>query len=94
MFGASTATKGLSFAKILTGINKTLTIANQVIPLYQQAKPMIQNAKSAFRILKEFSGNSKVENKAIEAKSSIIPKEAQKKTNLSSSNSNNPVFFV
>ena len=37
MFGADTVTRGLSLAKVLTGINKTLSVANQVIPIYQQA---------------------------------------------------------
>lgn len=92
MFGAETAVKGLSLAKVLTGINRTLSIANQVIPLYQQAKPMIQNARSAFKLLKEFAPSNDAKNIAQQ-----VPEKTervkQKKTNITSS-SNQPVFFV
>lgn len=93
MFGAETVTKGLSFTKVLSGLNKTLTIANQVIPIYRQAKPMIQNAKSAFQLLKTF--NAPQEKKSI-ATSKEVKAIPQKKTSqpIVSSSSNSPSFFL
>lgn len=93
MFGAETVTKGLTFTKVLTGINKTLSIVNQAIPIYQQAKPMIQNARSAFRLLKEFSVPDNSAN-AIERPKQIVNQSPEKKMVSSTSTSNQPVFFV
>lgn len=95
MFGVSTGAKGLSFAKVLTGLSKTLSIANQVIPIYQQAKPMIQNAKSAFKVLKEFTKPEvkKEKQAAINTTTSSIP-AIKKEDSISSISSNRPVFFL
>jgi len=99
MFGASTSGSGLSFVKVLSGLNKTLTIANQVIPIYQQAKPMIQNARNAFQVLKEFSKTPKSTNQHNSNHISMKPQieEKTKKTSYDNSietSSNAPVFFV
>lgn len=96
MFGTETVGRGLSFVKILTGINKTLSIANQVIPIYQQAKPMIQNAKSAFRVLKEFSAPTP-STKQVVSSSKSIPTQLKKTSSSSSpimNETNQPVFFI
>jgi len=95
MFGTETIGRGLSFVKVLTGINKTLSIANQVIPIYQQAKPMIQNAKSAFRVLKEFSSPTTTKKQPVSLNQTVT--NPQKKTESSSSSPNTgsqPVFFI
>lgn len=100
MFGAPTVSRGLSFTKVLSGINKTLSIANQVIPIYQQAKPMLQNAKSAFQVLKEFSRPVSKENTASNQTKMITQAsmvQANKKTNATrnaTSSFNKPVFFL
>lgn len=100
MFGAETAAKGLTFTKVLSGLNKTLSIANQVIPIYQQAKPMIQNAKSAFQLLKEFGNDSKSTSKNTQ-KTSTKPTTNEKRLQTKKASSslpivtqNSPVFFV
>lgn len=93
MFGTEAVTRGLTFTKVLTGINKTLSIVNQAIPIYQQAKPMIQNARSAFRLLREFSiPDNKA--KTNESPKQIATQSTEKKTISSPSTSNQPVFFV
>jgi len=95
MFGVESVGRGLSFAKVLTGLNRTLTIANQVIPLYQQAKPMIHNARNAFRILKEFSAPDKQEVKTNPSKNTeVIKSQPQKKMIETTTSNNQPVFFV
>lgn len=104
MFGTETIGKGLSFVKILSGLNKTLSIANQMIPIYQQAKPMIQNAKSAFRVLKEFTSTSSsstsstaslVTKPSKDKPKQLVSSETKKEMpHLTSPASNLPVFFV
>ncbi|MCI8394003.1 MAG: hypothetical protein HFH86_00795 [Bacilli bacterium] len=100
MFGTEAVGKGLSFVKILSGLNKTLSIANQVIPIYQQAKPMIQNAKSAFRVLKEFSTPSEKNPIKKESKTPSIPVTTSSKVQQisepigSQQSDHAPVFFL
>ena len=42
----SSASKGISFSKILSGAGKALNFANRAIPMYYQIKPMLSNAKT------------------------------------------------
>ena len=42
----ASASKGISFSKILSGAGKALNFANRAIPMYYQIKPMLSNAKT------------------------------------------------
>lgn len=86
---------GLSFTKVLGGINKTLNVANQIIPLYMQAKPMITNARNAFSVAKEFmTAHPQTQQKQNITTKPISKIEPKKEDIKSLPTSNNPVFFL
>lgn len=92
MFNPVSVTRGLTFTKIIGGINKTLQIANQIIPIYQKAKPLISNARSVLGVLKDIN---KAKPKIIESTNAVVVDAKQtintaKKEEIATS----PTFFL
>jgi hypothetical protein len=88
MFGNTVIPRTFSFTRILGGLSKTLNVANQIIPLYNQAKPLINNARNILGVLKE------VNNTPISKNTNIIDADYKIKKEDTSSNFNNPTFFI
>lgn len=56
----ASASKGLTFTKVLSGAGKALNFANKAIPMYYQIKPMLGNAKT---LVNMYSAMKEPENK-------------------------------
>ena len=86
--------RGLSIARVISGMSKGLDVANRIIPIYKETKPMIQNARNAVNLIKEFGNNTA--NKIV-TNTTKNTKEIKEKINTIKSvnltNHNNPTFF-
>lgn len=72
----TSASRGLSFSKILSGAGKALNFANRAIPMYYQIKPMLSNAKTLVNMyskVKEPEDKEVIENNNnVEEKKEVI----------------------
>lgn len=86
---------GINWGTILSNTQKTLNIINQTIPVIKQVKPVVNNAKTMFKIMNEFKKVDTPSN-TLDKNSENIKKEAPIEVPevKSSSNNNNPVFFI
>ncbi len=77
---------GIKWGAILTNTQRTLNLVNQAIPIYRQAKPMISNMKTAKKILRVLNSDTSNNN--------VNQFSQQNNNNTSTSDYNNPKFFI
>ena len=77
--------KGINWANLLDGTQKTLGVINQAIPIIYQVKPVISNAKTIFKIADTLRNNNTNNNNSTN-------KETQETT--TPSNENKPIFYI
>ena len=85
--------RGLNFAEILNGTQRTLNVVNQAIPIFYQIRPLWNNTKTIFKIAnainEDDSKKEMIKTNDIKQNIDIKEKETTKKTNY-----NEPVFFL
>ncbi len=93
--------KGVNWGGLLNNASRALGVVNQAIPLVKQAGPMFNNMKSMLRLASAFkdeTDSKKVDNSNSNSNSNTMNnKQVNDNTfinNTTSSNSQNPNFFI
>lgn len=88
--GLGSRLSGLSFSKILGGIQKTVSTVNQIVPLYHQVKPVINNGRTILRMMRAANNlNSNNFNNTNNFNQNNVNNNSQNNTNNNINNENN-----
>lgn len=89
--------KGINWASLLDGTQKTLGVINQAIPLVYQVRPIINNAKTVFKIASAMTSKDNNSSSNDFNNNSTIEKSTDNSKNTSISytaNNNLPTFYI